>query len=79
MSKKNRQDKCVSVWKYIENAEHVYNIFKCLQKETVFGSNEPWESHSQLEEIITPHSKRATQAEFQANSSTCERQRSKLR
>lgn len=68
-----------NTWKYIENPEYVYNIFKCLQKETVFGSNEPWESRSQVEEIITPHSKRATQAEFQANSSTCERERSKLR
>ena len=54
MTQKNRINVCMYVitWGYIENLEQVYNIFKCLQKETVFGSNEPWESQSQVEEII---------------------------
>ena len=54
MKKKNRINVCTCVitWGYIENLEQVYNIFKCLQKETVFRSNKPWESQSQAEEII---------------------------
>lgn len=54
MTKENRINVCMCVtsWGYIENLEQVYNIFKCLQKETVFGGNEPWESQSRVEEII---------------------------